>query len=319
MSEGQTPVESASPQPTGQEPTAQAPSQEYVSIDDASDQDLEEYLEKNLNKGKTQRKQPAQEPSEKKGPAQKTEGDGTKGQQSKRVDPTKDAAYWKGVAEAEKARAEKLKIQQEQQELFIQRTRNELGEERKKHKEEIALLQARIDDAVDPREIVDLERKKDKVQEKLDNVDQNENAIVTEHENRRVVEGQLKPEELDVEAMARLLAADGGNQEMIQAFIQRPYAVAPADVMIQLGKRVSEQKAFHRLVLYAHNLQKERDSLKAESESIVKGVDRAFKQQPTITASGGSATGAGASALNPEDVENLSDEELAELLAQAGL
>ena len=227
-----------------------------------------------------------------------------------------DAKELQSVIDAQQAEIQKANRRLEQQELFIKRRSTEIGELRKERKELLAQIDAKIDEAVDAKDIYKLQRQREKAEEEIGQLDAQEQETAQIQADAQAIQKVLRPEEADMEAIAELLVADGVPASHVETFKKNPFAfkMGRADALIQLGKRSFERRVLVQVLGKYKEQKAELDKLKNKGNKVVKGVERALRQEASVNGAAGDSSSAEG---RPSDVTQLSDDELDRFLAQS--
>lgn len=283
-------------------------STEMTTIDDASMEDLESFIanDKSLEVGESESEESESTPEpEDKQPAERSD------KKEDKKDDSKELAAKLSALEEENA---KLKAHNKNVELWNNRQSTEIGELRKQLKEAIqkkseGLQEKFLEDPVAASKQLDAIKQHEQELQALDSQE-----AVLQHIQRtyQVVTQHIPENELNVEAMAKSLEADGLDKSFIQTFMQNPYAQAHGETIIQLNKRAVAESRLQEAVGVIQQLVAENEKLKKRTGSVLSNVEKASRQTPSVTASNGGAlpTSRG-SAIN---FDKMSDAELAEFL-----
>lgn len=208
----------------------------------------------------------------------------------------------------------KVLQQLEQARLWSARRSNEIGELRKQNKQLIERLNSNLREVMDEDPVAGAKQLRH-----IENAEQQIAALDHEEaETRRIVESQnlffnyVKPDEVSVDDMCESLRRDGINEQFIAQFRSNPWLLAHGETMVHLGKRAFAEKLVMQAASRIEAMEAEIAELKKRPQQVLEGVNRALKQKPQVTASGGKP--AGKSSLNPRDLSSLSDAELDEIL-----
>lgn len=286
----------------------QAEQQGNVPLYEASDADIDSFLEKNLG-GEVANAAPEKEeetPAE--SPKEQTQSDGE--------GEPKNADYWKQKAEDTERRLAETRKHVEQQEQFIQRRSNELGEQRKIQKELLAALDLKIEEEVDPGKIAELVAEKREAKEAEQKLANEQQAIEQQHQSQKIVFQALGTKDINFESLADVLRADKVPEQNINAFLQNPWGNAGPDTLIQLDKRAKERAILNQVLKKAKEFYDENQKLKGKPAEVVKGMQAAFNAQPELNGPSGTT---GDSTSLPSDVTTMGDAELDEILKAKGM
>lgn len=282
------------------------PEENLVEIPDATDEDIEAFLESQSEDGSV----PDEEAAEESAPAAPEPA----------KEPEKPKPEPKPSVEDVRARAISLVKQVEGQELLVQRQLSKLGEIRKEIEADVAALEKDLDDLylTNPREAARRERKAEEAKDALKQIDADSEAIERTAEAQRIVAKHIKPEELFLDDMAMALAEDGVPPQEARAFVENPYKHgADGKFLVQLQRRARAERALRVLVPAFEELKAERDALKAKvngaAGDVLKKIEEETNRPPKLNGKTSAAT-AKKPKISETDIPNLSDEELSELL-----
>ena len=264
------------------ETTQEGTSQEFVSLHEASDEDIQAFLDAPEAAEQVQVGQSQADPEA------KTE---------QKIDAPKEEPK-KPDAQVSREDYEALRKRVEAQELLLKSTQN-LDEQ---------WLES-------PTQAYAKARQVEMAQQKLQETEAEEQALTNAHQAQVLLEHHVGQDNYDVEAIAQSLIDDGMPQEFVQGFVQNPYQAALPETLIQLAKRASAEKkvrameqALQQLVPYTKQLLEERKQL---PQNVLKNVSSALRQSPQVTAAAG---GTGQSASRTVDPSLMSDSELEQFL-----
>lgn len=284
------------------ETTQEGTSQEFVELHEATDEDIEAFL----NADDAPEEAPVEQPQA--DPEAKTEqkSDALPEQQQKLQ------------AQVSREDYEALRKRVEGQELLLKRRTSDLAEVKKQLREFIQQNTQNLDEQwlESPTQAYAKARQVEMAQQKLQEAEAEEQALTNAHQAQVLLEHHVGQDNLDLEAIAQSLAEDGMPQEFVQTFVKNPYQAALPETLIQLAKRASAEKkvrameqALQQLVPYTKQLLEER---KALPQNVLKNVSSALRQSPQVTAAAG-GTGQ-ASGNRTVDPSLMSDSELEEFL-----
>lgn len=283
------------------EATQEGTSQEFVELHEASDADLEAFL----NGPEPTEQAPVEQPQA--DPEAKTE---------QKVDLQKEEPK-KPEAQVSREDYEALRKKVEGQELLLKRRTSDLAEVKKQLRDFIEKNTQNLDEQwlESPTQAYAKARQVEMAQQKLQEAEAEEQALTNAHQAQVLLEHHVGQDNYDVEAIAQSLAADGMPQEFIQSFVQNPYQAALPETLIQLAKRASAEKkvremetVLQQIVPYTKQLLEER---KALPQNVLKNVSSALRQSPQVTAAAG---GTGQVSNRPVDFALMSDSELEQFL-----
>lgn len=283
------------------EATQEGTSQEFVNLHEASDEDIQAFL----NASEAPEQAPVEQPQA--DPEAKTE---------QKVDAPKEEPK-KPDAQVSREDYEALRKRVEGQELLLKRRTSDLAEVKKQLRDFIEKNTQNLDEQwlESPTQAYAKARQVEMAQQKLQETEAEEQALTNAHQAQVLLEHHVGQDNYDVEAIAQCLIDDGMPQEFVQSFIQNPYQAALPETQIQLAKRATAEKkvremeqVLNQLVPYTKQLLEER---KALPQNVLKNVSSALRQSPQVTAAAG---GTGQSASRTVDPSLMSDSELEEFL-----
>ena len=288
---------------TEAESTQQGPSQEYVELHEASDDDISAFL-------KSADEVPAApEPVQQ----QADPGEKTEQKNDSQVEQPKDS----DIVQVSKKDWEALNKRVDGQEILIKRRTSDLAEVKKQLREFIDKNTQNLDEQwlESPTQAYAKARQVEMAQQKLQEAEAEEQALTNAHQAQVLLEHHVGQGNFDAEAIAQSLIDDGMPQEFVQNFVQNPYQAALPETLIQLAKRASAErkvremeKALQQLVPYTRQLLEERKKL---PQNVLKNVSSALRQSPQVTGSAGGTGQPGSRAVEPS---LMSDSELEDFL-----
>lgn len=287
---------------TEAEATQQGTSQEYVDLHEASDEDLNAFLE-GANEPETAPvpEQPQADPGDKK--------------ETKSEQPEQEPEVEPNISKQD---FERMQKQLDGMELLIKRRTSELAEVKKQLRDFVDKTQQNLDEQwlESPTQAYANMRKIEMAQEQLKQAEAEEQALTNTHQAQVLLAHHVGADNFDVEAIGQSLLSDGLPEEFVQTFVTNPYQAALPETLIQLSKRaVAEKKvreleaALQQIVPYTQKLLEEK---KAAPQNVLKNVSSALRQSPQITGSaGGTGQPTGGRVVEPS---LMSDVELEEFL-----
>lgn len=287
---------------TTAEATQPGTSPEYVELHEASDDDINAFLESSQrSESEPEEVQPQPTPEAK---------------QEQQAEPPKEEP--KVEQAVSKQDFEAVKKQLEGLELLTKRRTSEIGELRRQLKAYEERLKSNLDEKFyeSPTQALEQARQIEMAQKKLQELDQEEQSITNTHQAQVLLAHHVGPDGIDLEAISESLASDGMPPEFVEHFVKNPYNSALPETLIQLAKRANAEKkarqmeeALSQLVPYTKKLLDERQQL---PHHVLRNVQSALKQAPQVTASvGGTGQTGGTRAVDPA---LMSDAELEEFL-----
>jgi hypothetical protein len=283
------------------ETTQEGTSQEFVSLHEASDEDLQAFLDA------PEAPEQAQVGQSQADPEAKTE---------QKNDAPKEEPK-KPDAQVSREDYEALRKRVEGQELLLKRRTSDLADVKRQLRDFIEKNTQNLDEQwlESPTQAYAKARQVEMAQQKLQETEAEEQALTNAHQAQVLLEHHVGQDNYDVEAIAQSLIDDGMPQEFVQGFVQNPYQAALPETLIQLAKRASAEKkvrameqALQQLVPYTKQLLEERKQL---PQNVLKNVSSALRQSPQVTAAAG---GTGQSASRTVDPSLMSDSELEQFL-----
>ena len=283
------------------ETTQEGTSQEFVSLHEASDEDLQAFLDA------PEAPEQAQVGQSQADPEAKTE---------QKIDAPKEEPK-KPDAQVSREDYEALRKRVEGQELLLKRRTSDLADVKRQLRDFIEKNTQNLDEQwlESPTQAYAKARQVEMAQQKLQETEAEEQALTNAHQAQVLLEHHVGQDNYDVEAIAQSLIDDGMPQEFVQGFVQNPYQAALPETLIQLAKRASAEKkvrameqALQQLVPYTKQLLEERKQL---PQNVLKNVSSALRQSPQVTAAAG---GTGQSASRTVDPSLMSDSELEQFL-----
>jgi hypothetical protein len=214
----------------------------------------------------------------------------------------------------EREKHEKLRAHAKNVELWNSRQANEIGELRKAIKQAIAEKSKGLDEKFleSPREALRVSKDIEKHEAELAQLDQQEAALAHRQQAVQLVSAHIPEEELDVSAMAEVLASDGIPQDFIKSFVEDPFVQTHGETIIQLHRRAVAEKQRNEAVAIIKKLIAENDRLKKGKRDVLSGVEKASKQMPSVTANNGGAVAS--SRGTTKSFAQMSEDELTEFL-----
>lgn len=300
---------------------AQEPSGEMVTLDQASDNDIDSFLDavarqqsEDLGDEDDADIYPAAEDSRSQA-KEKVDGQDGKGQGDKQDEQAQ-------AQEAELARIraknEQLRAAIAKQNAYVQRRSSEIGELRK----QLRVAQAQLAEGLNekfiesPNDAMDAKLQIRANQQILERLDEEESALGARTENFKLVSTHIQPDEFDVTAMAESLARDGIDKEHVSEFMKDPFSFTDGTTLIQLAKRTYAENIARKLWAHVQELQGYVQSLRGQPAKVLENIQHATAQKPMTAASGGSRQQSKANVDNL-DVSRLSDAEIDEFLKRA--
>lgn len=284
--------------PTDNTPSEGETHDEFVPLPDADDADIDAFL----NKARSDLETPIT-PEEAEAPETEEEGELAADTEEDEEAPPPEEKPKKRKEKKENVStlketnpqeyAERLERQLAQQETFIQRRNQELGDMRKAHREAVKALEAKLADkmqddpvaaAKDIQEISENTRREEllgREQSQLNHI----------HESHKIVSAHVKPEDgVTLDDMVHALEIDGVDPGYVHQFKANPYLAMEAGAIIQLAKRVRAEKYVAGLIPYAQELQKKVAELEKKPSQVLNKVGKALNETPRLNGSSGGSS-----------------------------
>ena len=282
------------------ESTEQGTSSEYVELPDATDEDIQAFLE-----GAEYREQQLEDglPDE---PQQQTE------QKDEQLDDELDVP-----PQVQQKDIEAIRRQLEGLELLNKRRTSELAEVKRQLKDFRDKVSQNLDERwlESPTQAFAQARQAEMAQAKIQEIEAEEAALTNAHQAQVLLAHHVGTDGIDVEAIAEALQSDGMPSEFIQQFLGNPYKAALPETLIQLAKRAKAERrikeyegALSHVMPYMQRLIEERKRLPSD---VLRNVQSALRSSPQVT---GSAGGTGQMGNRPVEFASMSDQELQEFL-----
>lgn len=210
---------------------------------------------------------------------------------------------------------ERLRLEGQKRELFLQRRNTEYGEAKKQlnaTKRELLRLKESLQQGLEskvheaPLQAFEDREKIKEIDGQIQSVDQADSHLQQIYEGEQLFSRHLDPSEVSLDDMSQALRDDGVPEDFIASFRQNPFGFTTPEAMIQLGKRAVERKHLikahqDRVILaqYAKSLQEENARLKAKPGQVIANVQRSLNAPPPLTAANGSISQNGAPYKDP--------------------
>jgi len=305
-----TTVDNTTPDPTGE--TQDGAAEEYVEIEEATDEDLTAYLD-SVRDGEPEEDVPDEE----------VEEDEQKQEKGKKAedDESSEETVTLTRSQLEDLREQVLKREQQvkQQEQFIQRRNSELGDLRKQLKEAQTKIQQGLDERFmeSPTQALQDAQKLKDIEQDLQAIDHEEAIVNHVVQTYNYVKEQVPLDEVKVEDVRTTLRESGADEAYIENFLKNPYAHASGDALVHFFNRTRAEGALRKLVPYTKQLLAELEKARAKPEKLLREVSRAASSSAQIT--GRSGNSSGKRATLDVDPSKLSDADLSELAKELGL
>jgi hypothetical protein len=282
------------------ESTEQGTSSEYVELPDATDEDIQAFLD-----GAEYREQQLENglPDE---PQQQTE------QKDEQLEEEQDVP-----PQVQQKDIEAIRKQLEGLELLNKRRTSELSEVKRQLKEFRDRVSQNLDERFleSPTQAFAQARQAEMAQAKIQEIEAEEAALTNAHQAQVLLAHHVGTDGIDVEAIAEALQSDGMPPEFIQQFLGNPYKAALPETLIQLAKRAKAEKrikeyesTLSQVMPYIQRLMEERKRLPSD---VLRNVQSALRSSPQVT---GSAGGTGQMGERPVEFASMSDQALEEFL-----
>lgn len=282
-----------------------APSEEMVKITDATEDDLNAFLDDNEYREGENVEESVEEESQPVDPSEQ--------QKQEEVTPEVDVA-----AEQEKMQQnlERFRKQVEGQEILMQRQISKIAElKRQLIGMNQELLQNIGDKQLEDPRSAELDRMRLNQNQQQINALENEERMLAQRSNfMQAVTRYIPPTEMpQIDELCECLKADGLDDSQLVEFRKDPSRM-PVSTFIQLQRRARAEKAFSKMIPTLKQLVEENKNLKAALKNgrrnVLNGVEKAARQTPSVTSARPSST----DVPSFIDVTKLSDAELEELL-----
>lgn len=288
------------------EATQEGASQEFVELPDATNEDIDAFLESAL---KSEFEQPQVEQSQ---------ADPGENKEIKHDPPKSEPVTREDLEKFFKEQLSPITKKVDGQELLLKRRTSDLAEVKKQLREFIQQNTQNLDEQwlESPTQAYARARQVEMAQQKLQEAEAEEQALTNAHQAQVLLEHHIGKENLDMEAIAQSLTEDGMPEEFVKTFVTNPYQAALPETLIQLAKRASAEKKvremeqeLNQIVPYTKQLLEERKQL---PQNVLKNVSSALRQAPQVTGSaGGTGQAAKGRAVDPS---LMTDSELEEFL-----
>lgn len=293
---------------------------ETVEIPEASDVDLQAFLEKSIDSDEGADNESLIPPEltgeeDEESSSEQKSDNAPANTTAEPVEEKKEAEARKEQppAKSTEEQVAALRRQIEGMELLLQRRTSEIGALKQSIKAEIEPLKQKLekDEHDSPYQAFrDAETLREK-ERQLEALDMHEATTRKVVENQKVTLQHLG-EELPVEEITRCLEADRIPSELISEFRKNPYSMTDSITLIQYAKRAKAENIARQLFDVAKKLEAENKQLKSKPSTVLSNVSKALRSQPSVSGS----NGGGASADRPSaiSVHEMSDTELKEFL-----
>ena len=280
-----------------------------MSIDDASLEDLDAFLEHNIDDSEEEHDEEELDASEVL--ASDTDPEETPEEETPKGDE-KDAKIKDLELKFEELKR-KRQIERQQRETYIRRLKDQLGARRQSALAEIetrrkALSTDKFLD--DPLTAVDQRLQLKEVEDQLKSINEEEQAADYAIRNQEIFEHHVDPEEITVDDMAATLARDGVDPLIIQQFRQQPFMAADGQVLVHLARRAKAEKLLIQVTEFAKQLQTRVQQLEGKPKQVLEKVSKQLKAPPRMGA--GAAAGPRTS-FSDRDISEMSNDELMSL------
>lgn len=276
-----------------------------VELTDASDDDIDFHIDESLKAEAAEEEAP--QPKE----AEQTE-DKDEEEPEKKAEPEKEKTAEEMVP---KSVVDKLLKDNKNKELVLQRQATEIGKLRKAHKDKIAALSEGLQELkqTDPDAAAERIAEIKSLTKDVQRLDANETRLYQLKEARETVEANVAPGDWDPEVVQSLLEEDGVDDPSFRAeFANDPYSHTSADTIIQFAKRAVERKRSLKMAALLRQVLLENKALKEKPNDMLKKIDAAAKAPRGVQ---GGAGGRSSGKPSTKVVEDMSEEELDEILA----
>jgi len=294
-------------------PSQEAPQDDgFVELTEASDEDIQAFLDGELKAEASQEPDPETEQGEESEKGETSEATEEKSQDTSEEE-TQEASQ-----KISPEYVKKLEEQLEQKEKFIKRRSNELGDLRKQLKEKNDILAQKLGEEEflsDPSAAVDAKLEIKENEDKLEAIEIEQAAMVASLENQKAVQRHIPNKEWNLKGMVQCLEEDGVDPDIIKGFANNPYTT-DAVTLVQLHKRQKAENLLRQVAVFAKEQQKQIEELKAKPHKILKSVESNLsKPAPVSSATGGSSQVRQLS-VDESELADISDDELNAILEQ---
>lgn len=287
-----------------------APEQEFVPLDEASDEDINQYLESPAEAKKEERETDT--------PPEEEKPEEAKAQPA----PDKEEALRKANAELQ-ARLEKQQKLLEQSERFNKRRSTELGETRKALKEaqsRLSQLMTEENYQLNPSQAVKAQLKYNELEQQVRATEAEEARLARLTDGHSTLAKHVDLQNVPYQDIAEILIEqDGLDPDFVREFLpgMMQFNGIEPETTLQVIKRAELWNRAKKVVEVAAAEIAKRDAeiakLKGQPEAMLKNVQRALKSGPQVTAASGGGTN-GADRSIPSDPASWSDAQLEEFL-----
>lgn len=287
---------------------------EYVALHEAADEDIDAYLKKVEAEMTDLAQAPEEEGDDDASPIDSDEEVPDEKEEEKEAEtPKSQEEHTKEELEAKLAQNEKRLKQVEE---FVQRRNTEVGNLRKQIRELSATLRERIDENVDPKEVVEDTLKLKALEAKDQELESEVANLNKQHSAAQMLEKFAPGWTGLVDEMANTMAEDGIDERAVQAFKSNPLSFAHGETLVVLANRAKERQALRQLFAITKKVVEENRKLKGKPHRVIEGVEKALKQIPSINGKlpGGSQ---GMDRIRRIDPTRMSDSELDEYLKRS--
>ena len=293
---------------TGAVEETSAPSEEMVKITDATEDDLDAFLNENEYREGEDVSENVEEEAQPVDPSEQQKQD-----EGIQEEPQIDVA-----AEQEKMQQnlERFRKQVEGQEILMQRQISKIAElKRQLIGMNQELLQSIGDKQLEDPRSAELDRMRlNQNQQQINQLEDEERRLAQRSNFMQAVTRYIPPTEMpQIDELCECLKADGLDDSQLVEFRKDPSRM-PVSTFIQLQRRARAEKAFSKMIPTLKQLVEENNNLKAALKNgrrnVLNGVEKAARQNPSVT----NARPSNSEVPSFVDVTKLSDAELDDLL-----
>ena len=275
-------------------------STEYVELNEASDADLDAFLE-NAEEADGEKKPVVQ--------AQPTEPVKEEGEPQQEPEKPIDV----------QAQLQAMQKQLQGQELLLKRRTSEIAAVKQQLAQFARVRRDGLEELhlENPTAAIEQLMEAKRAEEAIAQLSQEESELEKQSQAQVLLARYAGPSGFDVDAMAQVLESDDLPADYIQRFRSNPLTGALPETLIQLAKRAEDRKARQVAETQAaqlyHYLQRMMAEQQKAPEAMLRNIQQAMQGGPSITAASGTG---GQRGFNPADIHSLSDAELEGLLGE---
>lgn len=272
-------------------------------LDKALNEDTSQSVETTETKPETEVKKEEVKPEEIK-PEEKKEG----------IKPSEVITEEEKV-EIPKSEYEKLNKRISDEQQFIQRQANEIGELRKTLRQQI---EAKLKEIEDPNQLIADPAGFLEAREQIKDAEMQDRNLqrMEQSLHSKIIINQFIPDfEKRIDDITEVIKTDGLGQDIINNFRANPYADTPA-VLFNLSKRAELLKESNALKAKVATLEEQLKKLQAEPHKVAKKIEQALQASKTITGATGGSKVSDETMPEISNISDLSDVELNKLIKE---